>query len=48
VRGYKEAMARQADWILEIDAGFSHQPEDIPQFFDQMEKGYDCVRVGKN
>ena len=43
VRGYKEAMARQADWILEIDAGFSHQPEDIPQFFDQMEKGYDCV-----
>lgn len=43
VRGYKEAVARQADWILEIDAGFSHQPEDIPQFFDQMEKGYDCV-----
>jgi len=43
LRGYKEAMARQADWILEIDAGFSHQPEDIPQFFDQMEKGYDCV-----
>ncbi|HTC63230.1 MAG TPA: glycosyltransferase [Candidatus Saccharimonadales bacterium] len=43
VRGYKEAMVRQADWILEIDAGFSHQPEDIPQFFDQMEKGYDCV-----
>jgi len=43
LRGYKEAMARQADWILEIDAGFSHQPEDIPQFFNQMEKGYDCV-----
>jgi dolichol-phosphate mannosyltransferase len=43
VRGYKEAMAREADWILEIDAGFSHQPEDIPQFFDQMEKGHDCV-----
>jgi dolichol-phosphate mannosyltransferase len=43
LRGYTEAMARQADWILEIDAGFSHQPEDIPQFFDQMEKGYDCV-----
>ena len=43
VRGYREALARNADWILEIDAGFSHQPEDIPQFFDQMEKGYDCV-----
>ncbi len=43
LRGYKEALARRADWILEIDAGFSHQPEDIPQFFDQMEQGYDCV-----
>jgi len=43
LRGYKEALAREADWILEIDAGFSHQPEDIPQFFDAMEEGYDCV-----
>jgi dolichol-phosphate mannosyltransferase len=43
LRGYKEALLRQADWILEIDAGFSHQPADIPQFFEQMEKGYDCV-----
>jgi dolichol-phosphate mannosyltransferase len=43
IRGYKEAMALEADWILEIDAGFSHQPEDIPQFFDAMENGYDCV-----
>ncbi len=43
VRGYREALLRKADWILEIDAGFSHQPSDIPQFFDQMEKGYDCV-----
>jgi dolichol-phosphate mannosyltransferase len=43
LRGYKEALLRRADWILEIDAGFSHQPEDIPHFFDQMEKGYDCV-----
>jgi len=43
VRGYKEALTRHADWILEIDAGFSHQPADIPQFFEQMEKGYDCV-----
>jgi dolichol-phosphate mannosyltransferase len=43
VRGYREALLLKADWILEIDAGFSHQPEDIPQFFEQMEKGYDCV-----
>lgn len=43
VRGYREALAAGCDWILEIDAGFSHQPEDIPQFFDKMLEGYDCV-----
>ena len=43
LRGYREALAGGADWILEIDAGFSHQPSDIPQFFDTMDRGYDCV-----
>lgn len=43
VRGYREALNAGCDWILEIDAGFSHQPSDIPQFFDKMAEGYDCV-----
>lgn len=43
MRGYKEAISHSSDWILEIDAGFSHQPSDIPKFFDQMVQGYDCV-----
>lgn len=43
VRGYREALNAGCDWILEIDAGFSHQPSDIPQFFDKMNEGYDCV-----
>jgi len=43
VRGYREALNADCDWILEIDAGFSHQPEDIAQFFDKMLEGYDCV-----
>jgi dolichol-phosphate mannosyltransferase len=43
LRGYREALAWGADWILEIDAGFSHQPDDIPQFFAMMMQGYDCV-----
>jgi dolichol-phosphate mannosyltransferase len=43
VRGYREALSAGVDWILEIDAGFSHQPEDIPQFFAAMQQGYDCV-----
>jgi dolichol-phosphate mannosyltransferase len=43
VRGYREALAVGSDWILEIDAGFSHRPEDIPTLFSKMEEGYDCV-----
>jgi dolichol-phosphate mannosyltransferase len=43
IRGYREALAAGCDWILEIDAGFSHKPGDLPRFFDAMAKGYDCV-----
>ena len=43
VRGYREALKAGCDWILEIDASFSHQPSEIPQFFDKMTQGYDCV-----
>jgi len=43
IRGYREALDAGCDWILEIDAGFSHQPLEIPQFFGKMAQGYDCV-----
>lgn len=43
MRGYREALAAGSDWILEIDAGFSHSPDDIPKFLDAMEQGWDCV-----
>jgi len=43
LRGYREALAAGCDWILEIDAGFSHQPADIPKFFETMAQGYQCV-----
>ena len=43
LRGYREALANNSDWILEIDAGYSHQPADIPQFFEKMKDGYYCV-----
>ena len=43
MRGYREALAGGNDWILEIDAGGSHRPEDISQFFEKMAEGYDCV-----
>lgn len=43
VRGYREAMTAQCDWILEIDAGFSHKPEDMPKFFAKIGEGYECI-----
>src|SRR5262249_12624614 len=39
----RAALDADSDWILEIDAGFSHRPADISQFFARMRKGYDCV-----
>ncbi len=43
VRGYREALAWGADWILEMDAGFSHDPGRMPIFFARMAEGNDCV-----
>jgi dolichol-phosphate mannosyltransferase len=43
LRGYKEAIGADCDWILEMDAGYSHKPADMPQFFEKMAEGYDCV-----
>jgi dolichol-phosphate mannosyltransferase len=43
LRGYREAIHAGCDWILEIDSGFSHQPSDIPKFFNRMLEGHDCV-----
>jgi dolichol-phosphate mannosyltransferase len=43
LRGYSEAIASGADWILEIDAGFSHSPAEIPKFIAAIEQGYDCI-----
>ena len=43
LRGYREALDAGCDWVLEIDAGFSHQPSDIPRFFEKMSEGFDCV-----
>jgi dolichol-phosphate mannosyltransferase len=44
VRGYREALDDGSDWILEIDAGFSHSPTDIAAFLETMASGsVDCV-----
>ncbi|HLW75453.1 MAG TPA: glycosyltransferase [Bryobacteraceae bacterium] len=43
LRGYRAALAAGHDYILEMDAGFSHQPSELPAFFDAIEQGYDCI-----
>ena len=40
-RGYREALAAGCRFILEMDGGFSHDPEAIPRFIEAMEKGVD-------
>lgn len=41
--GYRAAYDAGCHWVLEIDAGFSHAPEQIPQFLATMSEGYDFV-----
>jgi dolichol-phosphate mannosyltransferase len=40
--GFKWALERGADYIVEMDADFSHDPGVLPVFFEKM-KGYDVV-----
>lgn len=43
LRGYQEALASGFEWILEIDAGYSHQPSDFRGFLPSIEEGYECI-----
>ena len=43
LRGYREALATGFEWILEVDAGFSHQPSDLPRFLEKVASGVDCI-----
>ncbi len=41
--GFKYALNNNAKYIIEMDAGNSHMPEQIPFFIKKLEAGYDCV-----
>lgn len=43
LEGYRRALQDGAECVIEMDGGGSHQPCEIPQFIDNLEKGYDCV-----
>jgi hypothetical protein len=40
-RGYRAALAAGCRWVLEMDGGLSHLPEEIPLFVRAMERGFD-------
>ncbi len=41
--GFKRALQDGAERIIEMDGGGSHLPEEIPQFIEKLDMGYDCV-----
>ncbi len=43
IAGFKRAIADGADYILQMDADFSHQPKYIPQMIEALQKGADMV-----
>ena len=43
LEGYRRALEDGAQQVIEMDGGGSHQPEEIPQFIEKLEAGYECV-----
>ncbi len=43
LKGMKVALEKGAEWIVEMDAGLSHDPADIIRFLAILEEGYECV-----
>lgn len=43
IAGFKHALGLGAEYIIQIDADFSHQPKYIPEMIAKLEQGYDLV-----
>lgn len=41
--GFKVAIEEGSDFIIEMDAGGSHNVRDIPKFLKKLDEGYGCV-----
>ena len=42
IRGFRFAIENNYDYVFEMDADFSHDPDAVPEFFDKL-KDYDLV-----
>jgi len=43
IDGIEEAIKRDADYIITLDADGQHNPKDIPRFIEELNKGYEVV-----
>lgn len=44
IQGFKYALSKGADIIIEMDADFSHNPNKIPELIENIKNGYDlCI-----
>jgi dolichol-phosphate mannosyltransferase len=43
LRGYKEALKNKHEFIIEMDAGLSHNPKALPMFLKVLKDGNECA-----
>lgn len=43
MRGYREALKNKHEFIIEMDAGLSHDPKALPMFLRKLNDGNECV-----
>ncbi len=43
LKGYREALKKNYEFIIEMDAGLSHDPKALPMFLKALNEGYQCV-----
>ena len=46
IAGFKWAIERKYDYIFEMDADFSHNPDDVPRLYDACAKDGHDVSIG--
>jgi dolichol-phosphate mannosyltransferase len=48
IRGFREACEKGHACVVEMDAGLSHNPAQLPRFLDGLQAGYECVFGSRN
>ena len=46
IAGFKWALEREYEYVFEMDADFSHNPEDLPRLYEAVNSGQGDVAVG--